>query len=82
MALAEIIAPEPNQFPHVPGDDPRPGNQGGQVAVSSAASRVQLHGRVISHVDPDVYVGRAAEVPHERRAFQTPIASSGWYSQH
>src|SRR5262249_6308986 len=34
---------------------------------------IQLHRRIVTDIDPDVYVRLAAEVPDERRTFQPPV---------
>src|SRR5437879_3749398 len=38
-----------------------------------STASIQLHRRIISHVDPDVDVRLAAEVPDESRPFEAPV---------
>src|SRR5579871_4486797 len=43
------------------------------VTVAFLALRVQLYARVVGDIDPDVNVRAAAEIPDERRPFQSPV---------
>ena len=42
-------------------------------AILQPLLRVELDARIIGDVDPHVDVRCAAEMPHERRAFQSPV---------
>src|SRR5436309_3564894 len=53
--------------------DRMPMDPGSETRSLLEIPRIERHGRVISHVNPDVHVRMPAEVPDERRAFEPPI---------
>ena len=68
-----VRAPTLRNFTSASGFDPRDRSSFFAAERSGEVFRIELDRRIGGDVDPHMNVGRAAEVPDERWAFQSPV---------